>query len=810
MKTKASSIGSSCSSLNEESRVESIKPRPDVDKAMKARQVFGDSVMLDEFDEDDTFFTYTPSPPKPPVADRDEQIYDGVATKMPQEPIELAPSNRDAELMNSQISDSSVGADQEETKESASFGDIKPPAFSRPSGLQGTEGKENTRNSVMQKNFLSRVDKSGETSAPRSRSSLSSDLVQKTQEAINRATLSLSQATKPNQKNLNPKSEKPPKDKKIKNERDDWLEDLEEAKEFYRDMHKKRFETLKQQRQLSSLVSKEKAALDEMRRSAKLRTIDEESQFKSSVFREQQKLRRENEERRHRESIEARNKLRKNAIEGVERLQVEKQQEDNVIFDDRNATSEAIRKSKRDAAYQRRKSYQFRNGDARRIRNLHAQMQVEKMTREKESYELEREAAKDVDKFLNDLEKERRESYAKRNEHARRVRQDQMEDLEKSQSRNHENFELERAASKDVDDAKRQKAKEIRESLATRNRAAREYREKKSKEEGDAMEEQQKSFELKRAADRDVDEYEKRRELERRESLLKRGKDFIHQRDRKEEELTKEKEAKHVSFEVKRESEKDVERYLQEQQAERRASLANRNKERSRHVKVMEELELIARERETESYVLKWAAESDVKNFMAKTKEERKQSLEQRGKEKMRIRELEEQNRRQEIEQAHQDATVRASDHIDVEEYKRKCVERDRTSLEYRGKEARKQRLEESETLRQERKQEEARFELDSLSRKDVEDYVNSCKERRRYSLAFRAKEKRIHYNWKEKQENEDKKERNREIRARLMDRRYMEMAEQQTRAAQTLEAIRHLQRLYGNKKDNSVQGLPK
>ena len=79
--------------------------------------------------------------------------------------------------------------------------------------------------------------------------------------------------------------------------------------------------------------------------------------------------------------------------------------------------------------------------------------------------------------------------------------------------------------------------------------------------------------------------------------------------------------------------EKDAEKYRKEMLEERRKSLAGRNKESARHAKVMQELRALSIEQETESFMLKFAAQDDAKAYLAKLAEERRQSLELRGKE---------------------------------------------------------------------------------------------------------------------------------------------------------------------------------
>ena len=80
--------------------------------------------------------------------------------------------------------------------------------------------------------------------------------------------------------------------------------------------------------------------------------------------------------------------------------------------------------------------------------------------------------------------------------------------------------------------------------------------------------------------------------------------------------------------------------------------MANRNKESARHAKVMEELRAIAKEKEAQSFMLKFNAENDAKAYIAKLSEERRKSLELRGVEARRRRQFEEQQHAKAVESA--------------------------------------------------------------------------------------------------------------------------------------------------------------
>ena len=304
--------------------------------------------------------------------------------------------------------------------------------------------------------------------------------------------------------------------------------------------------------------------------------------------------------------------------------------------------------------------------------------------------------------------------------------------------------------------------------------------------------EEHERLELKWEGERDAEEYKKKCEEERRQSLAFRGRETVRQRMEEEERKVQDLNNRHNSYELKWDGERDAEEYKKKCEEERRQSLAFRGREHVRHRAVMEELKCLAKEQENESFVLKWAAQDDVKEYLERCAEERRKSLAFRNKEGKRHRDLEEQWRLEELEKAHERSIVQSESQKDVEEYRKKCAERDRSSLCYRGKELQIQKMELEKIREEETEKELRRRELDDLARKDVDQYIDDCKKRRRQSLAFRAKESRRHITWnKQKQALETENKRN-HSRLRGLDLRYVELAKEKERAQIALDALRH------------------
>ena len=127
----------------------------------------------------------------------------------------------------------------------------------------------------------------------------------------------------------------------------------------------------------------------------------------------------------------------------------------------------------------------------------------------------------------------------------------------------------------------------------------------------------------------------------------------------------------------------------------------------------------------------------------------------------------------------------------DIENYKKAVKEKTRKSFQFRLKESRVKRLEEENQRRTLQAQDHQSFELDSLARMDVEKYLQDCKKRRRKSLAFRAKEKRRHAEWKQREQEKELDSRHQSGHLQSLDYQFMALAQQQERARTAIDALR-------------------
>jgi hypothetical protein len=230
-------------------------------------------------------------------------------------------------------------------------------------------------------------------------------------------------------------------------------------------------------------------------------------------------------------SVEVKRKIFKENLKGKETMRLASIEEDKIIYEQRNIMSKATREAKRDYAEKRRQSFAFRNGDARRIRQLHSEMKEQTREEEHASYELKWAGEKDVEEYKRQMAQERRDSLSFRGEEFVRARNVMEQIKADDKMDDHLNLELKRAGEKDVEAYKNQLAQERRDSLAFRGEEFVQGRDAiehiKANEKMDAH----LSFELKRAGAKDVEVYKRQIAQERRDSLAFRGEEFVRSRN---------------------------------------------------------------------------------------------------------------------------------------------------------------------------------------------------------------------------------------------------------------------------------------
>lgn len=616
------------------------------------------------------------------------------------------------------------------------------------------------------------------------------DLVKRTQRNINNATVSVNQTL--NAARIARKVNLQQRQQEIAAVRNQWREEKQEANQYHNEAANMRHGLLNLQKQLSSKYQQVRVQAEVSQKHAHLNAITRESHFQSEVYRDQQRALKEQRDRKRRESTQARAKLRQNHRAGEEKLRMMRLEEDRAVSDERHACHVAIQKTAKENAERRRKSFAFRNGDASRIRATFDRMKAEEQQKEHESIQLKLGGARDAVAYQKKMEEDRRKSLAFRNNEGSKQRAAKKDRECEEMAQEHASFEIKWQGEQDADAYKHRMEVDRRKSLAQRNKKAKEQRDWMEEQRMTALSEEQTSIGLTLDGARDAEIYREKMDEQRRQSLAQRNAYAKKQRDLQAEMDMKAHNDEHDGFELKWGGEQDADAYKQQLAKERRESLKFRNKEHARHAKVMDELRNIAQEKETESYLLKWAGEEDAKVYLAKVEEDRRQSLNFRNQEGKLHRQIKEEQRMKAVDQMHEDELLRAAGRKDMEAYKEKCAQRDRTSLEFRRKEANVQRMEEKRKQQEEFEVEQSNHALEDEAHWDVAEYIRDCKDRRRLSLAFRAKEKRGHRRWEQKAAHNDLERRMQDMRLRSLDKRQEEIARREERKRIAMDAIRH------------------
>jgi len=521
------------------------------------------------------------------------------------------------------------------------------------------------------------------------------DLVSQTQRAINNAAgvfealntpqTRLGQSTNPSLNAARKAKEANLKhvSNRTKQVRFQWQTQKAEAKNFNQQLEESRRQIMAITRTVSSAHFQQQAKLSDEKKQSKFSKLEQDYKFNSDTYREQQQKLKEERDRARKMSIDTRAKLRQNHREGEEKMKRQREREEATIHEIRYDLHKSRNENAKAYAGDRRKSYQFRVGDARRIRNLRANWREDEASKQHESYELSRGAAKDVENYKKKMAEERRDSHRFRNLEARQQR-GKLQIL---------------------------------------------------KEEATA--------------------------------------------------------AEHESFLLKMDGERDADAYRKKMAEERRQSFAGRNAESRRHAEAMQELRSLAQEKEAESFLLKMEGERDAEKYLLKMDRERRESLQFRGQEARRVRQYEEEEHFKRVQEGIMDGRLQSECQKDVEAYKKEMEERRRKSLQYRGKEKQMQKLAAENQRMEQQDHDHEMFEMDSLARKDVEDYLKDCKRRRRQSLASRAKEKQRHANWQQKQKEKELDAKRHNSHLRALDAQFMALSKQQERAQRAMDALR-------------------
>jgi len=436
--------------------------------------------------------------------------------------------------------------------------------------------------------------------------------------------------------------------------REEWLAEKEEAAMFYNEVEKTRREMLDLRSQLSSQYAQNKVEHERTQLQRRMNELDKEIQFKSDVFVQHKQKLKENEDRRRRMSSGLKKDMWNTRRAASARIEMERIEEQHELLEHKWAGERDADAYLKQCAQERRESFAFRNVDGRRQRVEQAERQEEEKHQEHEMIEHKWAGEEDAKKYLEQCAQERRNSFAFRNADGRRQRTEEVEMREQTQITEHNSYELKWAGERDAEEYLKDCQQARRESFAFRNVEGRRQRQEEEEHKAQKGMIEHKGYEHKWGGEEDAKMYLDQCAKERRDSFAFRNLDGRRQRVEEENRDADEKLAEHKSLEHKWAGERDAEDYTKKCENARRESFAFRGCEVVRHRAVMEELRNIANEKEHESHVLKWAAQDDVKDYLGKISEERRQSLVVRNQEGVRHRDLEEVWRCEELQREHE------------------------------------------------------------------------------------------------------------------------------------------------------------
>ena len=443
--------------------------------------------------------------------------------------------------------------------------------------------------------------------------------------------------------------------------REEWIAEKEEAARFYAEVAKTKKEMIQLRSQLSAQYAQNKADTQRERYQQRLNELDREIKFKSDVFVEHKRKLKENEDRRRRLSTQKKDNIFRERRDATVRIEMERIEEEHDHFERKWAGEEDAKEYLRECEKERRESFAFRNSEGVRQRKELAEQKAQEKNQEHEGFELKWAGEEDAKEYLRQCDISRRESFAFRNTEGKNQRNEEEERNALEKVAEHKSYLRKWAGEKDAEKYLEKCKQERRDSFAFRNAEGRKQRAAEAERNEDMQIAQHEGHERKWAGEEGAKAYLRQCELRRRDSFAFRNAEGSRQRLEEEEREVVRKLAEHDSYELKWAGEEDAKEYRKRCEKARRESLALRGRECMHHKAVMEELQSIAKEKEHEYYVLKWAAQDDVKEYLGKVAEHRRNSLAFRNQEGKRHRALEEEWRCEELQKEHEIELARSA-----------------------------------------------------------------------------------------------------------------------------------------------------
>ena len=322
-----------------------------------------------------------------------------------------------------------------------------------------------------------------------------------------------------------------------------WDQANAKAKSLHKMVEENRRQIRAIQRKLTSNHFRDKARKDETKKMERIAELEKEYMFKSEVFQDHQQTLKQERDKRRKKSIDARSNIRRNNREGEELMRMTKLDEEQAIFEVRADLHKSRMESKKSEAERRRKSFQFRAGDARRIRDVRSAWRENNLHEKHASHELNRAAAKDVENHKKQMRKAAQDDTKKTNKDAYDARKREQDRAYKAMVAEHESYELKWAGERDAEAYRKKMKDERRKSLANRNKESARHAQVMEELRTIAKEEEAQSFMLKFNGENDAKAYVAKLAEERRKSLELRGVEARRRRQFEDEEHSKAVEA---------------------------------------------------------------------------------------------------------------------------------------------------------------------------------------------------------------------------------------------------------------------------
>lgn len=128
----------------------------------------------------------------------------------------------------------------------------------------------------------------------------------------------------------------------------------------------------------------------------------------------------------------------------------------------------------------------------------------------------------------------------------------------------------------------------------------------------------------------------------------------------------------------------------------------------------------------------------------------------------------------------------------DVKQYLQEEAAKSRASLQLRGKEQFANRMEDENERQIQLQEDQDSHLLDTAAWQDVGEYVKECNRRKRLSLAFRAKEKRHHFQIEQQQKERQIQQSHQDELLRSVDAKFIELAKLKEKARLALASFNH------------------